>query len=399
MDIRLGTPVELLTPGEMAQADQLTIAAGTPGRDLMEQAGRAVAEVCLALLQGSRKVAVFCGPGNNGGDGFVAARVMREAGCDVAVALLGSRANLKGDAAAAAAAWTGSVLACADLDLRPVDLIVDALFGAGLSRPLDGEAKRTVERLNAAGKPTVAVDIPSGIDGATGGERGASIQATATVTFFRAKPGHYLYPGAARCGRVVLRDIGIATDVLGSIAPMTRLNIPSAWLAEVPWPDADGHKYKRGHAVVLSGGASHTGAARMSARAALRVGAGLVTLASPTDALAINAAQLTAVMVHASDGPGGLASVLSDGRKNVVVLGPGLGVGSATRDLVEAALSTRPGRSEGERPRACVLDADALTSFEASASTLRAHLASAAGDTVITPHAGEFARLFDGSPR
>ena len=389
-------PTALLTPAEMTQADALAIQAGIPGRELMERAGRAVADACLDLLGGDRRHAVvLCGPGNNGGDGFVAARLLQAAGWQVDLALLGERSRLSGDADWAASGWTGPIRAPTDVALAKADLILDALFGAGLSRPLEGQARALVERVNAAGCSVVAIDIPSGVDGTSGEIRGCAVAAALTVTFFREKPGHWLYPGAAKRGRLVLCDIGIPNSVLDDIKPLAERNGPDAWLLQFPWPGNDGHKYDRGHAVVLSGGASHTGAARLSARAALRVGAGLVTLASPSDAMAANAAHLTAVMLRESDGPDGLAAILEDGRKNVVVLGPGLGVGKATRALVEAALTTEASRS-GEKPRAAVLDADALTSFEADSDGLGAMIGKARGPVVITPHAGEFGRLFEG---
>ena len=382
----------------MTQADAIAVEAGVPSRDLMERAGRAVADNCPKLRGGrDTRVVVLCGPGNNGGDGFVAARLLQEEGWTVEVALLGDRSMLKGDAALAAAGWTGPVKAPPDVSLTTPDLIVDALFGAGLSRLIEGEARALIERINAAGKPVVAVDVPSGVDGRSGMVRGCAVSADVTVTFFRGKPGHWLYPGATKCGRVVLCDIGIPESVLDVIRPLTLCNDADAWRARYPWPTPDGHKYTRGHAVVLSGAASHTGAARLSARAALRVGAGLVTLASPPDAMAVNAAHLTAVMIRESDGPEGLAAILSDARKNAVVLGPGLGVGPATRALVEAALSVVPARP-GEKARAAVLDADALTSFEGDAAGLGGLIARAHGPVVITPHDGEFARLFEGRP-
>lgn len=390
--------LSLLTPREMSRADALTIASGTPGRVLMERAGQAVAETCLEQLEGGGgRVLILCGPGNNGGDGFVAARHLRAAGCAIHLCLLGKLDALRGDAAEAAAAWSGPV-AAVPADIAGFDLIVDALFGAGLSRSLEGEAHALVERINAAGVPVVAVDIPSGVDGETGQVGSVCVNATATVSFFRAKPGHYLYPGAAKRGRLVMRDIGIAEEILEGIGSRAGLNQPAAWHSMYPWPTAEGHKYTRGHAVVLSGAASQTGAARLSARAALRVGAGLVTLASPRDALAVNAAHLTAIMLHAADGPDDLRGLLADPRKNAAVLGPGLGTGPATRDLVETALTGTSSHGGEMLPRACVLDADALTSFAEDARTLTAILARAVGPVVITPHVGEFGRLFEGRP-
>jgi hydroxyethylthiazole kinase-like uncharacterized protein yjeF len=339
-------------------------------------------------------VVVFCGPGNNGGDGYVAARLLRESGFAVRVGSLGDAGRLKGDAAEAARRWNGEVADVAALDLGDADLVIDALFGAGLSRDLAGAARRAVERLDewgrVSGRPLIAVDVPSGLDGTTGQVRGACLHATETVTFFRLKPGHLLLPGRAYCGRVTLADIGIPHSVLREIAPQTFANEPELWRDALRLPQIEGHKYSRGHVLVVSGPLSETGAARLAARGALRAGAGLVTVASPQDALAVNAASLTAIMVRQSDGPAGLAGLLSDPRKNVVVLGPGLGVGEQTCALVETALTAREPRIE----RAHVLDADALTSFSGQPDRLFAAIGAAAGPVILTPHDGEFARLF-----
>ncbi len=375
--------IELLTPTEMAEADRLAIAAGTPGRRLMDRAGRAVADVVARRPLGTR-VAVVCGPGNNGGDGFVAARILAERGYPVTLALLGAAERLKGDAAEAAALWRGAVLAPEALDLTRVGVIVDALFGAGLDRPLEGEAAALVGRINAASAEVVAVDLPSGVSGATGAVLGTAVEAEETVTFFRMKPGHVLAPGRFLCGRVRLADIGIPERVLAAIAPRATLDRPELWRAALAPPSRTGHKYDRGHAVVVSGPMTRTGAARLAARAALRVGAGLVTVASPPDALAVNAAHLTAIMLRRMEGAGGLADLLADARLNAVVLGPALGVGEGTAALVEAALAA---------PASIVLDADGLTSFAADPARLFAAIGARAAPVVLTPHAGEFARL------
>ncbi len=322
-------PLELLTTDEMALADRLAAASGISGTSLMEAAGADVARAAARRLRaaGGRRVAVFCGPGNNGGDGYVAARVLRELGFEARVASLGDVGALRGDAAQAARAWGGEVAGIAGFVLDATDLVIDALFGAGLTRDLDGAAREAVERLDqwrrASGRPIVAVDVPSGLDGTTGRVRGACLTATETVTFFRLKPGHLLLPGRSYCGRVTLADIGIPPSVLQEIAPQTFANEPELWRDALRLPQIDGHKYSRGHVVVVSGRISETGAARLAARGALRAGAGLVTVASPQDALAVNAASLTSIMVRQSDGPAGLARLLSDPRKNVVVLGPG----------------------------------------------------------------------------
>jgi ADP-dependent NAD(P)H-hydrate dehydratase / NAD(P)H-hydrate epimerase len=377
--------IELLTNAEMADADRQTIAAGTPGISLMENAGRAVADV-VARRYPPGRVTVVAGPGNNGGDGFVAARLLAEAGRTVSVLLVGDLAKLKGDAAEAARRWRGPTLPASPAGLANATVIVDALFGAGLDRPVQGLAKAMIEAMNGAGGPIVAVDLASGINGTTGGIMGVAVEAAESITFFRKKPGHVLLPGRVCCGVVRVADIGIRAETLDRIRPQAIENDPRAWRQLFPVPRLDGHKYTRGHAAVVSGGAVTTGAARLAARGALRAGAGLVTLASPRDAMSINAASNLAVMVRPVDGAGELAAFLSDRRFTAVVLGPGLGVGDASRALVEAALA-------GER--AAVLDADALTSFSDNPDRLfQAISARSLPATVLTPHEGEFSRLF-----
>ena len=385
---------ELLTVAEMAQADRLAIAAGTTGVALMRQAGEAVARAAMACVEGTpaRRFLVLCGPGNNGGDGYVAAAALRDAGHDVAVASLVTAGHLDGDAAEAARIWGGPVGTLPGADLDRAEAVIDALFGAGLSRPLAGDAAVMVRRLNASGKPVIAVDVPSGVEGDTGAVREVAVEATRTVTFFRLKPGHLLQPGHSLCGSITLADIGIPEAVLAEIRPTHFLDTPDLWRARYPVPGPQGHKYSRGHALVVSGAMPTTGAARLAARGALRIGAGLVTVASPPDAVAAHAARLDAVMLRPFEGLAGLEEVLSDPRRNAVVLGPGLGVGEATRHMVEAAL--RPAAED--RRRSIVLDADALTSFAGAAARLGALVAGARGAVVATPHDGEFTRLFEG---
>jgi len=379
--------MELLTTTEMSRADALAVAAGVPSFALMTSAGRAVAEASESLVPDG-EIVVVAGQGNNGGDGFVAACELARLGRSVRVVLLGRREALKGDAAKAAAGWSGGI-AVGDPDaIGHPALIVDALFGAGLDRPVEGQPKAAIEAMNASGAPIVAVDLPSGVNGTTGEVMGIAVRATETVTFFRRKPAHLLLPGRQLCGRVRVVDIGIPAEVLDQIAPAAFENAPQFWRESFPVPRIDGHKYSRGHAVVISGGPAATGAARLAARAALRAGAGLSTLATPRDALAINATAVTAVMVRAIDTPAELAAMLSDARLNACVIGPGNGVGQRTRDLVLAAL-------EGDR--AVVLDADALTSFEDDPEMLfQAIKVGKERRIVMTPHLGEFTRIFKG---
>lgn len=375
---------ELLTTVEMGEADRLTIAGGTPGIDLMEKAGRAVANAAAGLA--GRRVAVVAGPGNNGGDGFVAARILAERGLQVRLCLVGDRGRLKGDAACAAERWSGPVEAAAPAVLADCDVIIDALFGAGLDRAVEGLPRAMIEAMNVRGVPVVAVDLPSGINGTSGVAMGVAVKAARTVTFFRRKPAHLLLPGRLHCGPVDVADIGIPASVLETIKPQTFANDPMLWGSRFPIPKPEGHKYSRGHAAVVSGGPSTTGAARLAARGALRAGAGLVTIASPRDALAVNATASLAVMVRPVDGAGALAEFLADKRRNAVVLGPGGGVGAAMRDQVRAALQSET---------AVVLDADALTSFADDPERLFADIAARGGrNTVLTPHEGEFSRLF-----
>jgi hydroxyethylthiazole kinase-like uncharacterized protein yjeF len=378
--------LELLTSAEMTEADRRAIASGVAGIDLMERAGRAVAERVAARHPPGSRIVVVAGPGNNGGDGFVAARILAEEGRRVRVLLVGTVERLTGDAAQAAARWKGPVEAASAAALMPAHAIVDALFGAGLDRPVEGLPRAVIEAMNASTAPVIAIDLPSGINGTTGAVMGVAVQAAETVTFFRRKPGHLLLPGRMHCGNIHVADIGIAQSVLAQIRPQTFVNSAELWAKDFPMPRADGHKYARGHAVVVSGGLSSTGAARLAARGALRAGAGLVTIASPRDALLVNAAANLAVMVRPVDGAQELAEFLGDRRRNAVVLGPGGGVGAAMRALILAALA-------GER--AVVLDADALTSFAEAPHALSAATKGREGATILTPHDGEFSRLFN----
>ena len=377
--------MEILTVTEMEKADQLAIASGTSGFALMLSAGRAVAEAAMDLVEHG-PVLVAAGGGNNGGDGFVAAAELVARGRDVTVALLGDREALKGDAALAARNWTGPVLPCEPQSIGTPALIIDALFGAGLNRVVKDGPLEVIDAINASGAPVLSIDLPSGINGSTGAVMGAAVRAAETVTFFRRKPGHLLLPGRLYCGRVRVADIGIKASVLDDIQPATFENDPELWRAQFPVPGVDGHKYARGHALVVSGDIAATGAARLAARGALRAGAGLVTVLSPGDALAVNAAALTAIMVRKIDTAAEFAELLTDRRLNACVMGPGAGLGSRTRDLVLAALAAK---------RACVLDADALTSFgDAPDKLFQAIKAIEQPSVVLTPHQGEFARLF-----
>jgi ADP-dependent NAD(P)H-hydrate dehydratase / NAD(P)H-hydrate epimerase len=377
--------MEVLTTAEMERADRLTIAAGTPGFALMLSAGQAVAEAAMELVE-QGPIVVVAGRGNNGGDGFVAAAELAARGREVSVILLCERDSLQGDAASAARGWKHPVLPFNPQAIGRPALIIDALFGAGLNRPVKGDPHDMIEAINANGAPVLSVDLPSGINGTSGAVMGIAVRATETVTFFRSKPAHLLLPGRIHCGRIRVADIGIDAHVLNEIAPQTFENTPQLWQGAFPVPRIDGHKYARGHAIVVSGEIAATGAARMAARGALRAGAGLVTMASPRDALAVNASALTAVMVRPIDTVVEFGEMLTDKRLNACVIGPGAGVGARTCDLVLTALSAK---------RHLVLDADALTSFaDAPDRLFEAIKSSPDAEVVLTPHEGEFPRLF-----
>lgn len=376
--------LELLTTDEMGQADRQAGQSGRTGPELMEAAGYAVAKALQQRWPKARRVLVLCGPGNNGGDGYVAARHLRAAGYDVAVQSLVPLSQLGGDARWAAESWDGPVSEVVPSLLPPADIIVDALFGAGLARPLAGLAAELVAAVNVAGCPVLAVDVPSGLDGTTGQATGPVVQATLCVTFFRRKPGHLLLPGRGLCGEVEVANIGIPAAVLGKIAPRAFLNAPALWRAAFPVPHLADHKYARGHALIVSGGIEGTGASRLAARSALRL-AGLVTLAVPADALAVHAAANLAVMVRGFDSLQGFQTLLDDARRNAILLGPANGIGEATRQRVLASLAAG---------RHAVLDADALTSFADEPESLFAAVKAADGQVIATPHTGEFNRLF-----
>lgn len=377
-----GRGAELLTVAEMYRADKAAIKSGTPGINLMENAGAAIADQ-IRNRWARRPVSILCGPGNNGGDGFVVARLLAAEGWPVTIGLLGDRAALKGDAATAAGLWTGPVKPLDPTVLDGAELVVDALFGAGLARPLEGAARAVVEAINDRNLTCIAVDVPSGVSGDTGEVLGVAPKCRLTVTFFRRKTGHLLMPGRTFAGDTVVAQIGIGEDVLDAMDVHAHVNGPALWLSRFPWSAAGDHKYGRGHALI-AGGASMTGAGRLAGRAAYRAGAGMVTIASPPSAVSVYASDLAGLLISAVANEDEFAALLEDPRKNAVLVGPGCGVNRTTRNMALAALRAN---------KAVVLDADALTVFEDTPSELFGDLAGR--KTVLTPHDGEFARLFD----
>jgi hydroxyethylthiazole kinase-like uncharacterized protein yjeF len=367
---------EILTVAQMGAADRAAIEAGTPGRVLMERAGRAIAQAILERWT-PRAAVVLCGPGANGGDGYVAACKLAEAGWPVRTASI-ARAKLAGDAAGAAELWQGRDTPLTAGAGEGAELVVDALFGAGLARPLEGPGLEALKAAEAAGVPIVAADLPSGLPGDAAAPLGYAPACALTVTFHRRKIAHAVEPARSLCGEVVVADIGLG------VPEGVRLweNRPALWRDAFPWPGPSAHKHARGSLIVVSGSMSHTGAARLAARAGLRIGAGLVTVLSPPDAMLVNATHLEAVMLKAFATEGELADAAV--RAGASVIGPAAGVTFATRANVLAL---------AEGPARLVVDADALTVFKDEPERLFAALGE--GD-VMTPHAGEFGRVFPG---
>ncbi|MTH33773.1 NAD(P)H-hydrate dehydratase [Paracoccus limosus] len=377
----LGAGREILTTRQMRAVEQAAMDSGSvTGLQLMERAGATAAEQLLirwpALATGAGAVLILCGPGNNGGDGYVVARHLARKGCQVRVAAMAPPATR--DARAAAAEWTGPVSDLAPAGPgQPIALCVDALFGTGLSRALAPEIAGLLRAIGASGCPIAALDMLSGLCADSGRVLGDQPlpEAALTVTFHRPKLGHVLGDGGTLSGRVETCDIGLE--------PWQTAAGDSALLAG-PAPallKRAGHKYSHGHALILGGGPGKGGAARLAARAALRAGAGLVTLAVPAEAMPENAARLDAIMLSTIDEAASLAWLLRDSRLNALCLGPGLGLARARALVPEALRAGRP----------LVLDADALSAFADGPDVLFAQMHRAA---ILTPHEGEFARLF-----
>ena len=372
--------LELISTAEMYAIDAASVAAGVPVSALMGAAGESVAAAIAERFE-IAPVLVVCGPGNNGGDGWVAASALKRRGWQVRVLSLAPAEKLSADAAAARAHWDGPV----ESVWTPggAILFVDAMFGAGLSRPLDGIAAEIARFMAEHRRQVIAVDAPSGLSGDTGKPIGEACAAAAlTVTFVRKKPAHLLYPGRDLCGEVALADIGAPERAITEIGVKLWENQPDLWRAHFPWPAANAHKHRRGHVLAASGGQGRSGAARLGARAALRAGAGLVTVLAPGAAMAECAAQLTAIMLRQADAAADLVAASGEG---ILLIGPGFGLDPERVETLLATLRARAG--------AGVLDADALTAL-AGARADWPNLIRA--EDVLTPHQGEFERLFPG---
>jgi NAD(P)H-hydrate epimerase len=383
----------------MAALDRHTIdTLGVPGEVLMESAGRAVVEAVLDLLagedaSGDAEVLVVCGAGNNGGDGLVVARHLHALGVPVRAALLGDPKKLRGDAAANWKRAAAFGVALEGPRFRPPrrGVIVDAIFGTGLARKVEGAPASAIRRINAARSLDVwvlAVDLPSGVDGDTGQVHGVAVEADCTVTISLPKLGLAVEPGRARAGEVLVARIGIA-DAAPDVRPGAELWTPDVARLALPERPVEGHKGSFGHVLLVAGGEGKTGAAALAARAAVRGGAGLVTLACPAglnDILEVKCTEAMTVPVADTEGRA-LAAAAEDAvvglaaERDVVACGPGIGRARETGDLVRA-LAKRI-----ERP--LVLDADGLFAFAGEPEALAARRE----PTVLTPHPGEAARL------
>ena len=376
----------LLSAEDSRRVDQFAVRLGVESFTLMQNAGRRAAQIIRRYYDPCR-VHILCGSGNNGGDGFITAIYLLQHGFDVRVFLLGERHDLKNDAARAAALWPGKTSPL-DSDHSRAELIVDALFGTGLTRPLEGAAASCAHIITEAiFAPTVALDMPSGVNCDDGQELGAAFRADHTIAFAYPHPGHFLLPGRLNCGQIHVADIGIPDGIsdqaLAGIAPQCWLNHPLYWRDIFEPPDLSAHKYQRGHATIYAGDPQKGGAAKLAARAALRIGAGLVTLNCSKEWMQIHAAQLISIMCEEDD----ITAALKDPRRTATLIGPGYGLTKEKSIQQTLALLKTTAHN--------VLDADALTAFEQQPETLFAAIKDKSeGAVVLTPHEGEYQRLF-----
>jgi hydroxyethylthiazole kinase-like uncharacterized protein yjeF len=377
---------EILTPAEMGEADACAIASGMPGIQLMEAAGHAVKDVLLRHYPAMRRAVILCGPGNNGGDGYVVAILLKNLGIPVEV--YADRMPRGGsDAAIAARRWQGGVAPLATLVLQPGDLVIDALYGAGFKGKLEGVEAEAAGKTAASGMPVISIDLPSGVDGNSGHVSGAAFRADRTVTFFRKKPGHLLYPGRDYCGTLDVADIGIPARVLDATPIGLCENDPCVFRGLLPAQAATVHKYGRGSVGVFTGEAASTGAARLAAIAAQRAGAGAVTLIAPEEAIGVLSAHVTAAMIRAAGTVSDLYPLLGGGKFTAFIIGPGFGRFRSLKDFVLTLLEPR-------RAKPVILDADVFSAFAFEGGQLFAAIKASGRPVILTPHEGEFARIF-----
>ena len=370
----------ILSSNEMRLVDQLTIKKGVPSLDLMENAGEAVFKNIEINKQS--KILILCGPGNNGGDGFVAARLLLEKGVDVEVFLDSSIKNLSKDCSSKKEIYYGKILTDIPNEFKDYSLIIDGLFGSGLSRELDGYALKLIKSVNNLSIPIYAIDIPSGINADTSLVYGDAFKCQKTITFFNKKKCHYLYPGKEYCGEIIVEDIGIKKTVFKKIKPMIKKNSPELWVDEYPFPKAIDHKYSRGMVLINVGPIHQTGAARLAGRSAMRVGAGAVKLVCDINAAAVLEPQISVELISVIKNKNDFQSLLKDKKISSVLVGPGNGISDETKARTLLALAFVDN---------VVIDADAITSFESNPKEL---FIDTYHHTILTPHEGEFFRLF-----
>jgi hydroxyethylthiazole kinase-like uncharacterized protein yjeF len=376
---------ELLTPNQMAMADNLAIQNGIPGIELMQNAGDVLYDAFCSHFHDAQNILIVCGIGNNGGDGFVLAEQIVKSGIKVSIYIAGEVSQISGDARLAFDQIPSSVLQVENPQWDQYDLIVDGMFGAGLTRDITGPYANVIASINASGAAIMAIDLPSGINGETGQIAGCAVEADLTVTFFRKKPGHILFPGQEHCGKVVVGQIGILENVLENIAPSTFHNSPKLWEDMLPSPKKMGHKHNRGHTLAFSGSIEKSGAIRLAAKAALRMGSGLVTIAATSATLPAHAARSDVLMLTPLDTNLHLADLVGNPKMNIYCIGPGLPPDKDTRELVLAILDHGP---------TVVLDAGALSAFSNAQQVLHDTINMRVNNTVLTPHEAEFDRIF-----
>jgi len=434
----LETATAVLSVSEMYEADHLALDFVAGSFTLMQNAADGIVNVVQQHWNPAADVIVYCGPGNNGGDGFLVAAALKKLGFGVDVVFCGGEEDLDrvaGDARMALECYQQSgqrsgqrgdqhnandILRLNDVaeggipdflnSLRSGHtntLVIDAIFGAGLKRAPEGKLEqlinvtnrcREASRSGSAAQPALqvlSVDLPSGVQGDTAQTPGAAIVADRTVSFFRKKPAHLIQPGMQHCGQIDIVDIGIPASVINTIKPTLFENDQNLWLHSFPNPTTQSHKYTRGHTLIASGPRHQTGACRLSALAALRIGSGVVTIASPAEAMDINAAHCTEIMLKSVDDADALPELIAQNKVSAMVIGPGFGIGAKCREFVLASLDCC---------RVVVLDADALTSFTdftdstnkagAAPSDLFDAIKNSTASVVMTPHEGEFTRLF-----